>query len=296
MKKRTTRAAAVAAVAGILGTVLAVEVTHAASVTLTEATRCRKAITTQGRVYAKKRLGLLLGCVDKLLKCEILSEVDGGNQNACRTLAEDSCNDRLGSGSTTTLGKAQASFDEKAGASCVVFDLPGMLSTAAGGLWYANDATCAASPDVPTLIDCIRGQIEQEVDAAVGNTKPRAGILLANMGLGDEFPNLPLPPVQTLVVGAASPGTIQPPGAINLPAGTALRVEGDPGLACTGGSSNNGNLTITVGTQSATIKEPWGPTRFALFGPYTTSGSVAYTIDLKDQSCNDSASGNVVIP
>ena len=37
-------------------------------------------------------------------------------------------------------------------------------------------------------------EVEEEVDQVVGQVKPRAGILLANMGLGDEYPDLPLPP------------------------------------------------------------------------------------------------------
>lgn len=294
MKTTTIRTVAVAAAAGLLASLLAVDGASAASVQLTEAKRCRKAISTQGRVYAKKRLGLLLNCVDKLLKCEILEEVDSTNQNGCRGLAEDSCNDRLGSGSTTTLSKAQASFDSKAAGSCVVFGLTDMLATGSGGLWYGNDGNCSGSADIPTLMDCLRDEVEQEVDGVVGEVKPRAGILLANMGLGDEFPNLPLPPTVTVVVAATAPGSgvLVNPGTINVPVGSALRIEGDPNLSC-GGGAMNGNLTATIGSQVANVKEPWGPTRFVILGPFTTVGVVPYTFDLKDQSCDDSTSGNV---
>ena len=298
MKNRITRITSAAIALGLLAAMLAPERAGAASVQLTEAKRCRKAISTQGRTYAKKRLGLMLNCVDRLLKCEILAEVDNTNQNACRGLAEDSCNDRLGAGSTTTLSKAQASFDTKAAAGCVVFGLASMQSTAAGGLWYANDGDCGGAPDLPSLVDCLREEVEQEVDAVVGQTKPRAGILLANMGLGDEFPNLPLPPTVTVVVSATGAGTgvLVNPGTINVPVGSALRIEGDPNLSCGGGGSN-GNLTATVGAQIANVKEPWGPTRFVILGPFTTVGTVPYTFDLKDQSCDDSVSGDVnVVP
>lgn len=293
-----TRTTAAAIALGLLAALLAPARADAASVQLVEAKRCRKAISTQGRTYAKKRLGLLLNCVDKLLKCEILAEVDGSNQNACRGLAEDSCNDRLGAGSTTTLSKAQATFDAKAATGCVVFGLASMQSNAAGGLWYANDGDCGASADIPTLIDCLREEVEQQVDAVVGRTKPRAGILLANIGLGDEFPNLPLPPTVTVVVSATAPGSgvLVDPGTINVPVGSALRIEGNPNLSCGGGASN-GKLTATVGAQVAEVREPWGPTRFVILGPFTSTGTVPYTFALKDQSCDDAVSGDVnVVP
>lgn len=298
MNIQNVRKVSVAVALGVLASAFTIEPAGAASVQLTEAKRCRKAISTQGRVYAKKRLGLMLNCVDRLLKCEILEEVDNTNQNACRGLAEDSCNDRLGSGSTTTLSKAQASFDSKAAQSCVVFGLTDMLSAAPGGLWYANDAECNASADIPTLVDCLREEVEEEVDGVVGQVKPRAGILLANMGLGDEFPNLPLPPTVTVVVAATGAGTgvLINPGTINVPVGSALRIEGDPNLSCGGGMSN-GNLTATIGSQVANVKEPWGPTRFVILGPFTSVGTIPYTFDLKDQSCDDSTSGDVnVVP
>jgi hypothetical protein len=173
-----------------------------------------------------------------------------------------------------------------------------MESAAAGGLWYANDGDCSGSPDIPTLIDCLREQIEAEVDGVAGEVKPRAGILLANMGLGDEFPNLPLPPTVTVVIGATAPGSgvLVNPGTINVPVGSALRIEGDPNLSC-GGGATNGRLDVTVGTQLVQVKEPWGPTRFAILGPYLSAGTLPYTIDLKDSSCMDATSGDVdVVP
>lgn len=286
MNTRSIRAVAVAIAACLLTGPLAVERASAASVTLTEAKRCRKGISTHGRVYAKKRLGWMLNCVNKLLKCEILEEVDATNQNSCRTLAEDSCNKRLGSAADSPLSKAQASYDLKAASSCLVFDLPDMLSNGAGGLWYSNDLACSASPDIPTLVECLRTGVEAEVDGVVGETVPRAGILLTNMGLGDEFPNLPLPPTVTVVVAAtfAGSGVLVNPGTINVPVGSALRIEGDPNLSCGGGGSN-GTLTATIGSQVVQVKEPWGPTRFAIVGPFTTVGTVPYSIELKDSSC-----------
>jgi hypothetical protein len=283
-------ALALAACASLIATQAA-----ATSPQLAAAKSCRKTLTTKGSPYAKKRLSLLLTCVDRLLKCEVLAEIDGSNQTSCRSLAEDSCNNNLGSGSGTALSKAQVAFDAKGAAGCAVFGLAAAQSTAAGGLWFANDATCGGSADVPTLVACLRGEVEKEVDAAVGKVKPRAGILLTNMGLGDEFPNVPLPPIAPpLVIAATAPssGVLVNPGTINVPAGTALRIEGDPNLSC-GGGGTNGRLTVTIGSQVVSVKEPWGPTEFALIGPYASTGLVPYTIDLKDGPCHDSTTGNV---
>lgn len=292
MNTRTIRTVAIALCAGLM---VGAYADHASAANYAASKGCRKQITTQGRGYAKKRLGYLLNCVDKLLKCEVLAEVDNTNQNACRSLAEDSCNKRLGAAVDSSMSKAQASFDTKASSACVLVGLADMLSTGPGGLWYQNDASCNSSPDVPTLVECLREEVEQEVDQVAGQVKPRAGILLANMGLGDEYPNLPLPPTVTQVVTATAPasGTLVNPGTINLPAGSALRIEGDSVTLPCGGPGQNGKLTVTVGTQTFTLKEPYGPTRFALAGPFLTVGSVPYTIDYKDASCDDTVTGNV---
>lgn len=293
MKPRTIQTIAVAAATVLLAGTYA-ELASAAPYAATKG--CRKQVTTQGRGYAKKRLGYLLNCVDKLLKCEVLAEVDNTNQNACRTLAEDSCNKRLGAAADSAMSKAQESFDTKATSACVLVGLADMLSTGPGGLWYQNDASCNASADVPTLVECLREEVEQEVDQVVGQVKPRAGILLANMGLGDEYPDLPLPPTVTYVVTATAPesGVLVNPGTINVAAGSALRVEGDSiTLPCGMGPGQNGKLDITIGSQTFTLKEPYGPTRFVLAGPFLTVGSVPYTIDYKDGSCDDTIVGNV---
>jgi hypothetical protein len=296
MNTRTIRAVAVAVAVGL---VVGAYVEQASAAPYAATKGCRKQITTQGRSYAKKRLTYLLNCVDKLLKCEVLAEVDNTNQNSCRSLAEDSCNKRLGAAADSAISKAQASFDTKATSSCVLVGLADMLSTGAGGLWYQNDASCNGSGDVPTLIECLRGEVEQEVDQVVGQVKPRAGILLANMGLGDEFPNLPLPPTVTVVISATGAGTgvLVSPGTINVPAGSALRIEGDPAtLPCGMGPGQNGKLDVTVGAQTFTLKEPYGPSRFALLGPFISAGTIPYTIDLKDGSCDDTVTGDVNVP
>jgi hypothetical protein len=284
------------ALALVLCASLLASVASAASPQLVAARNCRRMVTTQGRNYAKKRLTLLLNCVDKLLNCEVQAEVDGTNQTNCRSKAKDSCNNWLAAAATSTLSKAEAVFDTKATQACLVLGLAGAQSTAPGGLWFANDATCGASPDLPTLITCLRGEIEPQVDATVAQVKPRAGILLTNIGLGDQFPNIPLPPTVTVVISATAPGSgvLVNPGTINVPVGSALEIQGDPNLSCGGGPSN-GHLDVTVGAQTVQIKEPWGPSIFAILGPYTATGSLSYTISLKDSSCMDSTSGSVSV-
>lgn len=295
MNTRTIRIIAVAAAVGLLAGAAA-EQASAASYAATKG--CRKQVTTQGRSYAKKRLGYLLNCADKLLKCEVIEEVDNTNQNACRSLAEDSCNKRLGAAADSAISKAQESFDTKATSACVLVGLADMLSTGPGGLWYQNDASCNGSADVATLVECLREEVEEEVDQVVGQVKPRAGILLANMGLGDEYPNLPLPPTTDVVVAATgvASGTLVDPGTINVPAGNALKISGDSVTLPCGGPGQNGKLTITIGSQTFTLKEPYGPTGFAIAGPFLAAGSYPYTIDLKDGPCDDTVSGNVSVP
>ncbi|HZR82533.1 MAG TPA: hypothetical protein VFD92_15670 [Candidatus Binatia bacterium] len=262
---------------------------------------CRKQLTVQGRNYYKKRLTHILNCVDKLLKCEILFEVDSINVNNCRAAARDSCNARLGSQADSALSKAIALFDTKTATACLALDIGPMLSTSAGGLWFGNDGSCGTSADVPTLVQCVRDEVEDLVDGVVAQVKPRAALLLGNAGLGDEFPNIPLPPATDVVISAtaAGSGVLVNPGTINVPQGNVLRITGDSTtLPCsTGmGNGNNGKLTITVGSQEQQITEPYGPSEVALFGPYTATATIPYLIDLKDQGCMDQTSGDVSVP
>jgi hypothetical protein len=62
----------------------------------------------------------------------------------------------------------------------------------------------------------------------------------------------------------------------------------------------NGKLTITVGSgataQQRVLQEPYGPSEAAIFGPYTATATLPYTIQLKDKSCSDTTSGSVSVP
>jgi len=275
---------------------------RADSPTLTNAKACRKVVDKQGRNYAKKRLKLLLSCVDKLLKCEILLEVDGTNANSCRSKAETSCTNGIGPASDSSLGKSATVFDTKTGLACLPFGISSMMNTGSGGLWYGNDATCNGSPDIPTLVACLRGEIDGRVDGVVGEVKPRASLLLDNTPLGVNFPNIPRPPTVSVVISATAPGSgvLVNPGTVNVPAGSALKFTGDATTLPCGGPGMSGRVTITIGSgptaQARTIKEPWGPSRAALFGPYITSGDLPYTLDYKDMSCNDTVTGTVHVP
>jgi hypothetical protein len=276
----------------------------AASPAFNAAKGCRKQLTVQGRNYYKKRLTHVLNCVDRLLKCEVSHEIgDVGNLNVkdCRAKATDACKRRIGSAADSALSKAAAAFDARTALSCLTLDIAGMVSTASGGLWFADDATCGSSPDVATLVGCVRGEVEVLVDEVVATVKPRAALVLANAGF-DNFPNIPLPPTQALVIAATAPasGVLVNPGPVNLPAGTALEVSGDATTLPCGGSSNNGRLTITVvggaPEQEFQIKEPFGASTFALFGPYASGATIDFEVDLKDGSCMDTVAFQVTVP
>jgi hypothetical protein len=273
------------------------------SVALTQAKGCQSAFSKQARSYAKKRESMLLKCVDMLVKCEILLEVDGIGAGSCRTKAKDACTKGIGPTPDSKLSRATASFDSRVGPACLALGVASILGTGSGGLWFGNDTACNGATDVPTLVACVRERIEARADATVADVTPRAGILLDNAGLGAGFPNLPRPPQQTIVIAATGPasGVLVSPGTINLAAGTALRVEGDPAtLPCGAEPGSNGRLTITVGSgataQMRQLKEDYAGA-YALFGPFIASGSTPYTIDLKDQSCDGTAvSDDIVVP
>jgi hypothetical protein len=280
-----------------------------ASPTLDAVVACRKGVTKFGQLYAHKRRVLLLNCADKLVKCDIQQELDGMNPNGCRSKAKTYCEAKLGSAVDTPLSRHRTRFHDKASLACSVAMYFGILSNGAGGLWYSNDVNCGASVDLPTLIDCVRDQwLDVETDTLVGQLKPRAGLLLDNIDLGADFPNLPRPPIFPVVVSAAMAGggDVVNPGTISPGAGTAVRFSGDDTTLPCGMSSNNGKLTITIvpfgdmcnatPIQEGQVKEPYGTTRTATFGPYLTD--VTYCLHLQDggMGCQDDETGTIDVP
>jgi hypothetical protein len=276
----------------------------AANPAVTAAKTCRGQITSRGKSYAKARRGLLLSCFGKLLKCSLLEEIDHLNVKTCRDSATASCIAKLNTVSKGLL-LAQQKFVEKITLGCAVMTADNVCSTAAGGLWFDNDAVCgssnaaacgAAVKDLPTIVSCIRGEIEPEVDENVGRVAPRAGMLLDNIGLGALFPDLPRPPTTTVTVTATASesGVLNNPGGgtIALPAGRSLTIIGDETTLPCGTMTTNGSLTIKVGSgtacansmvvdQEVTIKEPYGASRAVLLGPYNDDR--VYCITLKDK-------------
>jgi hypothetical protein len=278
------------------------------SPTLTAAKACRKAITAKGKTYANKRRSLLLACAGKLLKCQLALEVEGTNPATCLSTAITACTSKLGTLPTSSLSTAQTKFHDTTVTACLPFSFAAIMSNAAGGLWFGNDATCSASADLPTLITCLRTEIDVKVDQVVGRVNPRAGLLLDNIGLGSNFPNLPRPPTSAVVISATAPGsgTLVNPGTISVSNGTSVTFSGDSStLPCGGGPGNNGKVTITVGAgiscppagnstaSQLVLHAPYGPSDTATFGPFDVN--VNYCIELKDGGgpggCNDKTSG-----
>jgi len=263
---------------------------------------CRTGVSKAMLTYAKKRRDVLLICTPKLLKCEVELEADGDNPTSCRIGAADYCTDWL-QPSIGLLALLESKTDLKATGSCDGLErlgLAGMLSTAAGGLWYANDPVCSTAANVPALVACIRGRVSAEVDADVSRLLPRAGMLLDNAGFGGGFADLVRPPTQDLTIAAMAPasGVLVDPGTINLAIGTALRFTADAATLPCPPSGNNGQLTITVGSgataQERKLKEPYGNT--VTVGPFTAATSVPYSIALKDGGCDSTVSGTISVP
>jgi hypothetical protein len=275
-----------------------------ASDQLVAARLCRKAFDIEGRAYALKRTGLVLRCADQLLKCELMDEIDGDDPSDCRAAATSGCVSRLSIDPNGTLGKAALRFDANVGAACFspAFPYAEVLSTGPGGLWFANDAACAGAVDLPSFLPCLRGELDARLDAVTSESKPRMGILLDNAGLGAAFSGLARPPFDDVVVAATAPasGTLVAPGTITVAAGTALRFTGDAATLPCGASTIDGRVTVTVGSGPTAsfhvLAEPYAATSLAIFGPFATSGTVPYTIALKDGSCQGTVSGSVVVP
>jgi hypothetical protein len=279
-----------------IGVVCAAPAVSVASPALDAAKACRTAITAKGKAYANTRRRLLLACADRLLKCNLQLEVEGHTSSTCLSLATSSCIAKLGSASTSSLNTARTKFHDKVGAACTAMGVAAMCSTGSGGLWFGNDPTCGTSntatcgsgpgPDLSSLINCLRDEIDPKVDQDVGRVKPRAGLLLDNINLGNLYPNIPRPPTTNIVVSLSpansSSGTLvltPDPSTNPIPNGNTITFTGDAtSLPCGGGMGNNGTVTISISTavdpcadpeaQRQTIKQPYGPSEVAVLGPF----------------------------
>jgi hypothetical protein len=302
MKGRPRRALAVAI--GLTAVVIASVVpVHAGSAEFVYARLCRKTFSVQGRTYALKRLGLLVQCADKFLKCELLREIEGVDPTDCRAAVTTACTKRVGPAPDSALGKAALRFDLKTGAACetAFFSYADVLSTAPGGLWFGNDTACASEIDLPSFLVCLRDEVDSRTDELVSMLKPRTALLFDNAGLGGGFPHLVRPPLvdQVVAATAAGSGTLVDPGTIVVAVGSALRFTGDVATLGCGPSTNNGRVTITLGSgataQSHQLREPYTDD-VAVFGPWIASDTIPYTIELKDGTCDDTISGTVSVP
>jgi len=278
---------------------------NAASPALKAAQNCRKALSARGRRYVDTRRKMLLRCADSFMKCELKLEIDGLNPNDCRSRARSSCRRNLNLASADSrLSRAIDSFESKVGDACVLMGLTEMLSTGAGGLWFGNDSSCNASGDIPTLISCVRDELEVEGDGVVARTAPRVGLILDNAGLGADYPNLPRPTKVPVVISAMAldGGDLINPGTLAINAGEAIEFSGDPlTLPCGGG--NNGKVTIFVSTDadpcsdsgalSQQLKAPYTSDSVVL-GPFTADYN--YCVHLKDGPCNDTERGQIDVP
>jgi hypothetical protein len=299
---RVRRAAPVWALILAAALVVGAHSTCDASAALSGAKLCRKAFNVNGRAYAQKRFALVLGCADKLLKCELAAEIEGVNAAGCRASAAKSCAKSVGPQPESALGKTALRFDSKTGPACQTpdYDYADAASTGPGGLWFSTDPTCGGSIDLPSFLACLRDEVDARMDGLVSAAKPRTGILFDNAGLGAGFPHLVRPPLVALVVAATAPGvgTLVDPGTLVVPAGSALRVSGDAVTLPCGGSSADGILTITVGNaptaQQLRLIEPYAGT--ATFGPWPAGSAQPYTIQLQDGACNGTATGEVNVP
>ncbi len=303
MPRSTNRGPRAAWVLAALAAALISASAHAGSATLVAARLCRKTFAVQGRTYALKRMALIDQCADKLLRCELLLEIEGLDPTDCRATVTAACAKRLGSDVTSALGKAAARFEAKTGTACQTadFSYTDVLSTASGGLWFGNDTTCASSIDLPSFLDCLRDEVDARTDALVSSLKPRAALLLDDAGLGTAFPHLVRPPLVDRLVATTAPGSgvLVDPGTIVVAQGSALRLTGDPATLACAPSSNNGRVTITVGSgptaQRHELHEPYTED-VATFGPWIASGSIPYTIALRDGSCDATITGTVSVP
>ena len=128
--------------------------------------------------------------------------------------------------------------------------------------------------------------------------KPRAGILLANMGLGARIPDLPPPPTVTYVVTGHRAGErhARQSGTINLPAGNAPRTRATSVTLPCGGTGPERQLTVTVGTQTFTLKGAVRPDALRAGGGCSSPSATSPTRSTKDASCSDTVAGNVMTP
>ena len=301
----------IALVAALIGMASAVPPCGAATASpqLASAQACRHALTLRTKQYADRRFLRLTGCLRSLLKCELRREVGNPptvfNYSTCRAVVVAEAHRGLGAQFDSYLNKQRRRLTDSVAKGCgamlQVSGFAAILSNGPGGLWYANDRVCGSAPDLPALVDCMRGRLDHEIDTIVGIAIPRGGVLLDDIGLGAQFPDLPRPPTMTRQIAAAG-GALTPLDTIPIPKGQSITFTGDSSTLPCDPSTTDGTITIKVGTgtcpnnftarQALAISEPYGPDNIAVFGPFNED--LQYCIARSDGGgCGDSLSGTI---
>lgn len=226
---------------------------------------CQRQIESEARHLTRFHRRVIAGCVARLLECALADDGPGSSperRRECLAKRAAACRKNLYRRVTGPYGAATR-LASKLHSRCKGVGLADLLAPLA----FRNLASrCAAAgydiegpqARIETLGGCLGRELRCTVERSIGHTHPRAGALLEEAGLSEEFPCVPGLPTQAGFASVSAYGTLRS-------VGIDLELAGDV----------NGNATATVAYRPA--GDP-GPLRPALSLARIGSGRLAGSI------------------
>jgi hypothetical protein len=154
----------------------------ASAATSKELLDCQKALESNVRGYSNVIYQKLYTCAQKVVECELASEIDAVDPTACLARAAKSC-----TGPPAKLGEQAAKRKAKTIARCGLIPLA-ELEQYDEGLGFFNVVASCGAASVNDLVDCVFADAQCGAERELFRLDPRAQDSLTTAGVAASFP------------------------------------------------------------------------------------------------------------
>lgn len=154
----------------------------ASGATSKELVDCQKQFESNIRGYTNVVYQKLFTCAQKVVECELASEIDAEDPTACLAKAASSC-----TGLDAKLADQAVKRKAKVVAKCGLIPLAEIEQYTAG-LGFFNVANDCGAGSVSTLADCVFANAQCSTERQLFKLDPRAQDSLTTAGIAASFP------------------------------------------------------------------------------------------------------------
>jgi len=143
---------------------------------------CHKMLDRQGRGFVKFVANKVGGCADKVVACNLASEIDGVSPSACLSSATTAC-----APIATQVGDQKAQRAAKIVMACGLVPFAEVQQFVAG-LGFFEVVTACSATTINDLVDCVLDDIRCDAEKHLFLADPRAQQSLTAAGVAASFP------------------------------------------------------------------------------------------------------------